>query len=295
MENAQLTNIETKMVSDTITITQKDVKDLFCPLATEKEVAMALGIVKSLNLNPFIHECYFIKYSNTDKMQIVVGYEVYLKRAERTGLLNGWKAGIKKDDGVAWVEISRKDWTEPFYWEVNLNEFDKKQSTWKTIPSFMAKKVAIAQGFRLCFPTELAGLPYTKDEIDSYGINNNKPVKPTVEPPKEIENKSIPKNEDKKPEIITQEETLSQEEIIDVEDDIVLTAEKSKANKELDLKALAQCQDLSELKNIWVAIQKDYQTKYLPSDWSEIVSRKEFFKKILQNREKSERGMKSEQ
>ena len=94
-------------------------------------------------------------------MSIVVGYEVYLKRAERTGKLNGWTAGINTAENFAWVKIYRKDWKEPFEWTVNLNEFNKKQSTWNQIPSFMGRKVAIAQGFRLCFPDELGGLPYT--------------------------------------------------------------------------------------------------------------------------------------
>ena len=34
----------------------------------------------------------------------------------------------------------------------------------------MIKKVAIAQGFRLAFPDELAGMPYTADEIDENEI-----------------------------------------------------------------------------------------------------------------------------
>ena len=38
---------------------------------------------------------------------------------------------------------------------------------WKEKPITMIKKVAIAQGFRLCFPEELGGLPYTAEEITS--------------------------------------------------------------------------------------------------------------------------------
>jgi hypothetical protein len=71
----------------------------------------------------------------------------------------------------AWVRIYRKDWEKPFYWEVVLSEFDKKQATWKAIPTFMGRKVAIAQGFRLCFPDELGGMPYTQEEHQVYDVD----------------------------------------------------------------------------------------------------------------------------
>ncbi len=169
-----------------IRISREDITTHFCPKATDKEVAMALAIVKSLHLNPFTREVYFIKYSEKDKMQIVVGYEVYLKRAERSGKLNGWKAGINTKENFAWVKIWRKDWQEPFEWSVNLDEFNKKQSTWNQIPSFMGRKVAIAQGFRLCFPDETGGLPYTQEEHEVYDIDLKDVTvgKPAVAAPK---------------------------------------------------------------------------------------------------------------
>ncbi|MBU1308797.1 MAG: phage recombination protein Bet [Gammaproteobacteria bacterium] len=170
-----------------VQITREDITKHFCPLASEKEVAMALAIVKSLKLNPFLREVHFIKYSQKDIMAIVVGYEVYLKRAERTGKLNGWKAGINTAENYAWVKIWRKDWAEPFEWEVNLSEFNKKQSTWNQIPSFMGRKVAIAQGFRLAFPDELGGMPYSREEHEVYDIDRTpEGIKPEVQIPKEI-------------------------------------------------------------------------------------------------------------
>lgn len=42
----------------------------------------------------------------------------------------------------------------------------------------MIKKVAIAQGFRLCFSDELGGMPYTADEINSEIEMINVPVEP---------------------------------------------------------------------------------------------------------------------
>lgn len=292
MENNQIAKIETTTMSEPITITNDDIKNLFCPLATPKEVAMALGVVKSLGLNPFLREVHFIKYSQTDKLAIVVGYEVYIRRAERSGKLNGWKVGIDKDKGVAWVEIRRKDWAEPFYWEVALSEFDKKQSTWKQIPSFMAKKVAIAQGFRLCFPEDLGSMPYTPEEQEVFDIVSEpvKSTKPVVAMPQEVDEKeAIDKAEG------VEREKSSDEEIDAIEKEIEeetptpkITDVISKNNLQLIRDAMAQCQDLKELKALWQSDMKDYEERFLPSDYDKAVKSKDYFKNILKNRANQE-------
>ena len=98
-------------------------------------------------------------------------------------MLNGWNvdsgtAKIMEVDGkekvvpVATIDIWRKDWDKPFHWTVRLDQFNKKQSTWNQIPDFMGKKVAIAQGFRLAFPDELGGMPYTPEEAEVYDLQN---------------------------------------------------------------------------------------------------------------------------
>jgi len=96
-----------------------------------------------------------------------VGYETYLKRAVATGKLDGWRVWIegKGEDMKAVIEIKRKDWSEPFRWEVHRREFDTGKSSWKKMPTFMLKKVAIAQGFRLAFPEDLGGMPYIPEEV----------------------------------------------------------------------------------------------------------------------------------
>lgn len=174
-----------------VKITATDIKKYFCPLATEKELFMALGVINSLNLNPHTREVHLIKYKDTEKLSIIVGYEVFLKRAERSGKLDGWKCGISEDGTEAWVEIHRKDWKEPFTWSIKLDEFNKKQATWNQIPTFMAKKVAIAQGFRLAFPDELGGMPYTQEEQAVYDINPKEP-EPDVPMPQSKSKKDEP-------------------------------------------------------------------------------------------------------
>ncbi len=152
--------------TETMLLNIEDIRKYIAPNATDKELFMFIGIAKSYGLNPLKREIHFVKYG-TAPASIIVGYEIYLKRAERTGKLDGWKCWIEKDDigEKAVIEIKRKDQSLPIRWEVYRKEFDRQQSTWKTMPTFMLKKVAIAQGFRLAFPDDLGGMPYIPEEL----------------------------------------------------------------------------------------------------------------------------------
>lgn len=147
---------------------------------TEQEQAMFMGIALRNNLDPFKREIYVVKYGSN--FNVITGYQTYIQRAEATGLLDGWKVEhIKEGDKIvgARITIYRKDFNKPFEWEVSMSEFNTGQSSWKKMPGFMIKKVAIAQGFRLAFPNALGGLPYTADELP---IEEPKPVKAEVVP-----------------------------------------------------------------------------------------------------------------
>ena len=162
-------------------ISTEDVKQYIAPNATDTELYFFCNIAKSFGLNPFKKEIHFVKYGDKPG-QTIVGYETYIKRAERTGLLDGWSGWIDKD-GVgekAVIEIHRKDRGHPFRWEAYRKEFDKQQSTWKAMPYFMLKKVAISQGFRLAFPEEVGGMPYTPDEINA-GVTEALPKEDVVD------------------------------------------------------------------------------------------------------------------
>ncbi len=56
---------------------------------TDGEKNTYLQIAKAFNLNPFKREIYVSKYNG--QMSIIVGYETYIKRAERSGMLDGWE------------------------------------------------------------------------------------------------------------------------------------------------------------------------------------------------------------
>ena len=158
-------------VTDQILISHLDALGLTSKL-NEGEKNTFLQISKAFNLNPFKREIHISKYG--DNLSIITGYEVYIKRAERTGLLDGWNAtttgSVESGDLKAIVTIYRKDRAHPFVWEALYSECVQKTREGKVTKfweksAFMTKKVAISQGFRLCFSDELAGMPYTADEM----------------------------------------------------------------------------------------------------------------------------------
>lgn len=188
------------------------------------EKAMFVNMARDYGLNPFKREIYCTVYGEGQWRQcsIVTGYEVYLKRAERIGKLNGWNAEIsgKLEDGTlaATVTIHRKDWEHPFKhtaYYVECVQKSKKtgqpNAVWAKMPIFMTKKVAIAQAFRLCFSDEFGGMPYTNDEL---GVEQAAPqvernVTPEVEVKKEEVAPTVDEREVLKKIISTYEEPLT--------------------------------------------------------------------------------------
>lgn len=142
----------------------------------DEEKIQFVEIAQAYGLNPFKREIYCNTYGEGQYRQtsIITGYEVYIKRAERTDKLNGWTVDVdgEGDDMKATITIYRKDWDKPFKHVAFLPEciqYSKKtgkpNAIWAKMPRFMLRKVAIAQGFRLCFSDELGGMPYTADEL----------------------------------------------------------------------------------------------------------------------------------
>lgn len=131
----------------------------------ERHKTQFIQICQAYGLNPFKREIYGVPYGNN--FNIIVGYEVYLKRAERSGKLNGWGVVYSNSgqDLTATITIYRKDWEKPFVHSVEFSEYNANTQIWKSKPKTMLRKVAIAQGFRMCFPDELSGIPYTSDEL----------------------------------------------------------------------------------------------------------------------------------
>lgn len=142
---------------------------------TEAEKLQFIEIAQAFKLNPFKREIHVAVFGEGEnrRMSIVVGYETYLKRAERTGKLDGWNVSIdgEGENMVAIVEIWRRDWSHSFRHQVYWREAVQKKrdgtptSFWAKQPRLMLRKVALAQGFRWAFPEDLSGLPYDAAEL----------------------------------------------------------------------------------------------------------------------------------
>lgn len=176
-----------------------------------------IEIATAFQLNPFKREIYCIPYFKNVKdskgkwikekaLSIITGYEVYLKRAERLHVLDGWsvktEGSISNSSLRAIITIYRIDWKHPFIHEVYFKEYNQDNKIWKNKPVTMIKKVAIAQAFRMAFPDDMGGLPYTNDELPENMTTNITEDSETTE---EIQqNKTKPSEETKRKMLLAQ-------------------------------------------------------------------------------------------
>lgn len=157
-------------------------------LAKMSKAAQELCIATAMQwgLNPLKREIHFVSYNGQDP-KIVVGYDVYVKKANEVKLLNGWNVKIegepdKRNTWKAILTIYRKDWEQPFIWEVYYPEVvqtrqgGEPNSQWAKAPRFMLKKVAIGQGFRLGVPEAFGGMPYMADELGLEEDISHQPI-----------------------------------------------------------------------------------------------------------------------
>ncbi len=179
-------NLVEKKPENTEVITKEKLITYLTSLGSDlskQEQSTFIEIASAFNLNPFKREIYCVAYGKGEfrKLSIITGYEVYIKRAERSGKLSGWKTWIEGEgkDTKAIIEIHRRDWNKPFTHEVYFVEVAQRKkngdltSFWKKSPRFQLKKVAMSQGFRLCFPDEVGGMPYTADELPDNMTERN--------------------------------------------------------------------------------------------------------------------------
>ncbi|EDS77263.1 phage recombination protein Bet [Clostridium botulinum C str. Eklund] len=147
---------------------------------SDQEVVMFINLCKYQKLNPFLNEAYLVKFKGSPA-QIITSKEAYMKKAERNTNFAGMKAGIivQRDKEIlelegsfclktdillgGWAEVYKKDREFPYKAKINLDEYDKGQSTWKKMPKTMIRKTAIVQALREAFPEDL-GAMYVEEE-----------------------------------------------------------------------------------------------------------------------------------
>lgn len=178
-------------------LTADTVKNYIAPTATEQEMLMFIELCKAQNLNPFVRDAYLVKYGN-QAAQIIVGKDVFIKRASENPNFNGMKAGIvvldkngniQEREGAlklpgeelvgGWCEVYLKDKDFPTKALVSFEEYAQKtkegklNSMWSSKGATMIRKVAQSQALREAFPKELRGL-YQQEEM---GIEQKLPEK----------------------------------------------------------------------------------------------------------------------
>ena len=160
----------------------------------DQEIMMFLSLCKYQKLNPFLNEAYLVKFGGD--AQIIVGKEAFMKRAESNTKYKGIEAGIivernnelheiegavklKNDQLIGgWAKVYRSDRDMPVVSKVSVEEYDKKQSTWKQMPLTMIRKTAIVNALREAFPENL-GAMYTEEE-STQPINVNDDVQKEI-------------------------------------------------------------------------------------------------------------------
>lgn len=187
---------------------------------TIPEFKLFTELCKVRKLNPFLHEAYCIKYSDKQPASIVVGKDAILKRAVLNPQYNGMKSGIivTNDKGEiierkgtfklpneelvgGWAEVYRKDWNNPIYSSVSLEETIQRKgdgtpnSNWTKQPATMIEKVAKVRALREAFVEDLSGM-YEAEEmnVDLPELKDEDKVIPQEEIP-EAEVKQVDINE----------------------------------------------------------------------------------------------------
>lgn len=181
-----------------VKLTPADVKHLVAsgnPNAlTNAEIITFLNLCKYQKLNPLLREVYLIKWSEKDRATIVVGKDVFTKRAFHNPKCIGFEAGIivinsskRLEKRVGTFYMPRQEqlvggyakvlihgWDIPLEHTVEFNEYSTGKNLWKSKPATMIRKVALVQALREAFPDDLGGL-YDASEMGENGIDQPLP------------------------------------------------------------------------------------------------------------------------
>lgn len=183
---------------------------------SDQEVMMFLSLCKFQHLNPFLREAYLIKYGDRQPATMVVGKDVFLKRARHHEDFSGIQAGIIIQDNETgdieeregsfylateetivggWAKCFIKGYDVPFYVSVPMDEYIGKKkdgevnSQWSGKPATMIRKVAVAQVLKEAFPDDNAGM-YAPEEIpEATEIALDENIVITDQEPAKIEEK----------------------------------------------------------------------------------------------------------
>ncbi len=182
-----------------ISLSFEDVKSFICEGANNKEIKFFMELCRARNLNPFIGEAYMVKYGGSDA-SLIVGKDVFIKRAKRQPSFKGFQAGIilKDKDGKierregafyekhetvvgGWAKVFTDKFDQPFLTEVSFEEYAGRKKdgnlnrNWAGKPGTMIRKVALVHALREAYPDEFGGM-YDESERDAMQGDKEIPV-----------------------------------------------------------------------------------------------------------------------
>jgi phage recombination protein Bet len=188
--NTDSNTLTYKVGNDEIKLTLATVKNYLvsgnAEHVTQQELVTYMNLCRYQGLNPWVKECYLIKYGN-NPATMVISKEAFQKRAEAnpnydgmaSGIIVGSQNGFEYRNGAlalpgedivgGWAEVFRKDRKHPCRVEISFEEYagrtkdGRLNSQWASKPATMIRKVAIAQALRESFPAALGGL-FTEEE-----------------------------------------------------------------------------------------------------------------------------------
>lgn len=165
---------------------------------SDAEVIQFISLCRANQLNPFIGDAYMVKYGQ-EPAQMIISKAAFMKRAEAAANFNGYQAGVilLRDKQMVelegsfflpgdtlvggWAKVYRKYREHPVVARVRLQEYNKNQSTWVSMPGTMIRKVAIAQAFREAFPFAVEGM-YTPEEMPDEQGQEPAPAANSIKP-----------------------------------------------------------------------------------------------------------------
>jgi len=175
-------------------ISVRDVQRWLHPNAPPNEVLKLLMVCRQAQVNPLLGEAHLVNHGSN--WSVIIDKSGYLRRAQAHPAYAGLEAGLivqpwdfarkaptgdcREIDGAflppghlvrgGWARVFRGDRPDrPTYVSVSMDEYNKGQSSWKTIPCTMIRKVAIVQALRESGlihsgwydPAEIAPEPHT--------------------------------------------------------------------------------------------------------------------------------------
>ena len=192
-----------------------EIKKMYGSNLSEGEFMLFVQTGKAMNLNPFLHQIWAVKYGS-NPAQIFVGRDGYLVNAMRHPQYAGLESTAyysndimkRLPDGTlhhesnfnnrgrlmgAYAIVHRRDLDFPIIKEVLLSEYNTGKSNWAKMPETMIKKVAEAQALRFAFPEMFAGTWHESEQwmdnnkkstrTSSVKIGNPRPIPSPIEEP----------------------------------------------------------------------------------------------------------------